>query len=301
MAPTASLSDLYDSGKLGLSFELFPPKTPEGENDLFRNLEELVSFGPSFVTCTYGAGGSTRDKTLEIVQRVKREHGLPVASHLTCVGATADDLRAYLRRAQALGIDYIVALRGDPPQGEGAFRPVPGGFSHARELVELLHEEFPDFDVAVAGYPEKHPEAPSLEFDIARLKEKVDAGADIVITQLFYDNADYFRFRDRCAAAGIRVPIVPGLLPVTGLAQVKRITSMCGAHLPPTFLADLEACDGRPQDQFEVGVAYAARQVEELIREGCPGLHFYVLNKSRAAARILRRMAQPDGVFDFRF
>lgn len=294
MARTRRLADNYGPQKFGLSFELFPPKTPEGEADLFVNLRELVSFGPSFITCTYGAGGSTRDKTLDITCRVKREFGLPVASHLTCVGATVDDLRAYLREAREKGVDYIVALRGDPPKGENEFRATAGGYAYSCELVCLIHSEFPEFEVAVAGYPEMHPEAASLDADIANLKHKVNCGADIVITQLFYSNGHFLRFRDRCVQAGISVPIVPGLLPVTNLAQVKRITSMCGAHLPQDLLERLEACEGEPQEQFEVGVDHAARQVEELVREGAPGVHFYVLNKSRAAARILRRLALPE-------
>ncbi|MDX9972502.1 MAG: methylenetetrahydrofolate reductase [NAD(P)H] [FCB group bacterium] len=294
MARTRRLLDNYGPGKIGLSFELFPPKTPEGETDLFQNLRELVAFGPSFITCTYGAGGSTRDKTLDIAGRVKREFGLPVASHLTCVGATADDLRQYLREARDRDIDYIVALRGDPPKGEEAFRVTEGGYAYACELVGLLRAEFPEFDVAVAGYPEMHPEAVSLDADIDNLKRKIDCGADIVITQLFYSNARFLEFRDRCAGAGINAPIVPGLLPVTNLTQVKRITSMCGAHLPEEFQARLEASEGQPQEQFEIGVEHASRQVEELVREGTPGVHFYVLNKSRAAARILGQMSLPE-------
>lgn len=294
MAPTVRLAEHYGAGRFGLSYELFPPKTPEGEEDLFRNLLELVSFRPSFITCTYGAGGSTRQKTLEIAGRVKREFALPVASHLTCVRSTADDLREYLREAEALGIDYIVALRGDAPRGEGAFRPEPGGFCYANELVSMVRDEFPAFDVAVAGYPETHPEASCPEADIENLKRKIDAGADIVITQLFYDNADYFRFRDRCAATGIEAPLVPGVLPVTSLNQLKRATSLCGARVPQDFLASLEAHEESLPDQFEVGVEYATRQVEELVKGGCPGMHFYVFNKSRATARILRRLALPE-------
>lgn len=294
MARTRRLADNYGAPKLGLSFELFPPKTSEGEADLFVNLRELVAFGPSFITCTYGAGGSTRDKTLDIAGRVKQEFGLPVGSHLTCVGATADDLRAYLREARDRDIDYIVALRGDPPKGEGTFRPTEGGYAYACDLVGLVRSEFLEFDVAVAGYPEKHPEAPDFETDVLNLKRKVDCGASIVISQLFYGNEVFFRFRDRCVGAGINVPIVPGLLPVTNVAQVKRITSMCGAHLPQDFLERLEASEGNAQEQFEIGVDHTAGQVEELLREGAPGVHFYVLNKSRAAARILRQLSLPE-------
>ncbi len=283
----------YGPGRFGLSIELYPPKTDEGMKDLFNNLTELVNFGPAFVTCTYGAGGSTRDRTLEIVGRVKRDFGLPVAAHLTCVGATADDLRAYLCDAARLGVDGIVALRGDPPQGETSFRAVEGGFAYAADLVRLIRTEFPNFQVAVAGYPEKHIEATSFEADLEHLKAKVDAGADFIVTQLFYKNDDYFHFRDRCIASGIEIPVVPGILPVTNLAQIKRISAMCGAMLPREFLARLEAQASDPKGQFDVGVYYATRQVEELVDAQVPGIHFYALNKSQATATILRALTLP--------
>jgi methylenetetrahydrofolate reductase (NADPH) len=276
-----------------LSFELFPPKTPAGDRALLDHVRELMRFRPSFVTCTYGAGGSTRVKTLEIVSQVKERFGVPVASHLTCVGSSVDDLRAYLSDATARGIDHVVALRGDPPQGETEFQPAEGGLAFANELVTLVHSEFPHFGIAVAGYPEKHLEAPSLEADIAHLKRKVDAGADVVITQLFYNNADFLWFRERCRAMGIRVPIVPGILPVTNLAQVQRITAMCGAHLPGQFVIQLAQHDN-PDWQFQVGVQYAIEQVRGLLAAGVPGLHFYVLNKSQAASEVLRAVALPD-------
>src|SRR5688572_25707857 len=204
-----TLSAAYGAGKFGLSFELFPPKTEQGIANLFQHVARLVEFRPSFITCTYGAGGSTQSTTLEIVARVHREFRLPVATHLTCVGRTVDELREYLQSARAADVENVVALRGDPPRGDTVFRPVEGGLRYGNELVGLIRAEFPEFGVAVAGYPETHPEAPSSEADLTNLKRKVDAGADVVITQLFYDNADFFRFRDRCAAAGIRVPIVP--------------------------------------------------------------------------------------------
>lgn len=281
-----SLTSAYQEGTLSLSFELFPPKTPEGEEALFSHLERLMTFTPRFVTCTYGAGGSTRHRTLDIVEQVKRRFGVPVASHLTCVGATADDLRAYLSDAASRGIDHIVALRGDPPRGEATFTPVTGGYRYANELVALVRSAFPSFGVAVAGYPETHKEAVSPAVDIENLKRKVDAGADVVLTQLFYDNDDFFRFRDRAAQAGIRVPIVPGILPVTNLPQIKRVASLCGASLPASFVADLEAVDDA-DGQFAVGVDFAIRQVQGLIQAGVPGIHFYVLNKSQATAAVL--------------
>jgi methylenetetrahydrofolate reductase (NADPH) len=282
------LSAAYAPGQLGLSFELFPPKTAAGDVELFAHLEDLAAFRPSFITCTYGAGGSTRAKTLEIVTEVRRRFGLPVASHLTCVGSTVEQLREYLRDAAGRGIENIVALRGDPPRGETGFKPVPGGLAYANELVTLIRGEFPEFGVAVAGYPETHQEALSPDADLTNLRRKVEAGGDVVITQLFYRNDDYFRFVDRARAAGIRVPIVPGILPVTNLAQIKRLAALCGAKLPPPFVAALEACQTDAAAQFEVGVEYATCQVRDLIDRGAPGIHFYVLNKSQATARILR-------------
>jgi methylenetetrahydrofolate reductase (NADPH) len=285
------LPDIYGPGKFGLSFELFPPKTEAGQAALFKNLDELMAFGPSFVTCTYGAGGSTRDKTLEIVERVRRQFDCPVASHLTCVGSTVDDLRAYLSEAARRGIDNIVALRGDPPKGETTFRPVDGGLRYANELVTLIRREFPQFGVAVAGYPETHQEAPGPEEDLQNLRRKVEAGADVVVTQLFFNNADFFTFRERYQAAGIRVPLVPGILPVTNLAQIQRIAGLCGAVLPAQFVADLLAQGDNEEAQFTVGVEFATRQVQELVEAGVPGIHFYVLNKSPATVRILRALA----------
>ena len=291
MPQTTSLSDTYRPGTFGLSFELFPPKTPAGEKALYKHVAALVEFGPSYITCTYGAGGSTREKTLEIISEVKARHGLPVASHLTCVGSTVDDLCAYVREAQEKGVDYIVALRGDPPRGESEFKPVEGGLSYANELVELLRAEFPDFGIAVAGYPEKHQEAPSAEVDLANLKRKVAAGADVVITQLFYNNADFFEFRERYESAGIDVPLVPGVLPVTNLSQIKRITSLCGAKLPDEFVSRLAEKEDDADWQFEVGVEFATAQVQQLIDAGVPGVHFYVLNKSQATAKVLENVS----------
>lgn len=287
------VSEAYGSGKFGLSFELFPPKTADAEAVLFEHVAALVKLGPSYITCTYGAGGSTRDKTLQIVQEVARRFGCSVAAHLTCVGSTVDALRSFLRDAEARGVENIIALRGDPPRGEKSFKPVAGGLRYANELVALIRSEFPGFGIAVAGYPEKHLEAPSFEVDLANLKRKVAAGADAVITQLFYDNDDFFRFQDRCEAIGIREPIVPGLLPVTNLAQIQRITSLCGARLPEAFIEALRACGDDSAGQFQVGVEFATRQVQGLVDAGVPGIHFYVLNKSQAAAQVLKAVTLP--------
>jgi methylenetetrahydrofolate reductase (NADPH) len=291
-----SLSAVYGPGKFGLSFELFPPKTPQGEAALFEHVARLVEFGPSYITCTYGAGGSTQHSTLGIVARVHREFHLPVATHLTCVGATADDLRDYLRRASSEGVENVVALRGDPPRGDAKFQAVPGGFSYANELVSLIRREFPNSGIAVAGYPETHQEAVSPRADLENLKRKVDAGADVVITQLFYENADFFAFRTRCQELGIRAPIVPGLLPITNFAQIKRITALCGAKLPASLVAGLEAAGEDAERQFELGIEFAIRQTRELIDAGVPGIHFYVLNRSEAAARVLGEVQLPGAV-----
>lgn len=281
-----SLSTLFSSKKRILSFELFPPKNDQGLVELMKTVDELARYKPDFWTCTYGAGGSTRDRTLSITSEVRKKLNQPVASHLTCVGSTKDQLRDYLRSASEAGVDYIVALRGDPPKGDSEFKPVPGGLSYANELVELIRAEFPQFGIAVAGYPEVHQEAPSAEVDLQNLVRKVKAGADIVVTQLFYDNDDFFRFQDRCVAAGINVPIVPGLLPVLSLAQVQRIASLCKARLPESFVSRLSQSE-QPEWQFQVGVEHATEQARQLIDRGVPGIHFYVLNKSLATSTIL--------------
>lgn len=282
----------YPPRNFTLSFELFPPKTPAGEEGMYASVRELMAFGPDVITCTYGAGGSTRDKTLEITSQVKQRFGVRVASHLTCVGSTVGQLETYLREAQARGIDNIVALRGDPPKGESAFQPVDGGFRYACELVALIRRTFPGFGLAVAGYPETHQEAVSPQADLENLKRKVDAGGDVVITQLFYSNADFFRFSEECRRLGIVAPIVPGILPVTNLSQIQRITSLCKACLPEEFLRELAQRDDADW-QFRVGVDYATRQVQELIDAGVPGIHFYVLNKSSATSAVLQSVKRP--------
>ena len=285
-----ALSDFFGRDQFGLSFELFPPKTDAGLAALYRHVEVLLQFEPNFITCTYGAGGSTQEKTLQIVAAVKEKFQVHVASHLTCVGSTVDDLRSYLTTAAERGVDSIVALRGDPPKGESSFQAIDGGFQYANELVSLIKSEFSDFGIAVAGYPETHQEAPSAEVDLENLKRKVDCGADVVVTQLFYGNDDFFRFRDRCDAIGIQVPIVPGLLPVTNLGQIQRITSLCGAQLPTKFVSRLSEQQDNDDWQFQVGVEFAIEQVRQLVERGVPGVHFYVLNKSQATSQVLRAL-----------
>jgi methylenetetrahydrofolate reductase (NADPH) len=285
-----SITDDYTAGRFGLSFELFPPKSAESEAVMWQTVAELMDFEPVLITCTYGAGGSTRGTTLDVLKGVRARHDIPVASHLTCVGSSIDELRDYLREARQIGVTAIVALRGDPPKGETAFTPVDGGLRYASELVSLIRAEFPELGILVAGYPETHQEAVSPDDDLENLKRKCEAGGDVVVTQLFYDNADYFRFRDRCGALGITTPIVPGVMPVTNYAQVRRIASLCKARLPEAFTGPFEAAGDDEVAQFEVGVNYAARQVEELIAGGVPGIHFYVLNKSPATVRVLNHV-----------
>jgi methylenetetrahydrofolate reductase (NADPH) len=287
------ISSAYGSGKFGLSFELFPPKTPAGEEALARHVERLVEFTPSYITCTYGAGGSTQSKTLDIIAAVRDRHGLPVATHLTCVGRTVEQIADFLRTAVERGITNVVALRGDPPKGSSEFAAIEGGFRYANELVAFIRGRFASMGIAVGGYPEIHQEATCPDTDLANLKRKVDAGADVIITQLFYSNDDYWRFCDRCQAAGINVPIVPGLLPVTNFAQIQRISSLCGATIPASFCNALESAGNDPEAQFAVGVDQATRQLAELLEAGVPGVHLYVLNKSEAASEVLRAVSLP--------
>ena len=287
------IGEVYADGRFGLSFELFPPKTPAGEKALFEHLNRLIEFSPSFITCTYGAGGSTQAKTLDIIDRVQNAYACMVASHLTCVGLSRNELIHYLQEADKRNISNIVALRGDPPQGADSFEPPDDGLRYASELVTLICDAFPEFGIAVAGYPETHREAESPEADLENLQRKVELGGDLVITQLFYDNADFFRFQELCKVRGIQVPIVPGILPVTNLAQIQRISGLCGATLPPAFEAALKQCEDDEEKQFEVGVRFAIEQVTELIDHGVPGIHFYVLNKSNATARILESVKVP--------
>ena len=280
-----SLASHYATSRCAISFELFPPKTDAGLKSLCENVERLKQFQPAFFTCTYGAGGSTQGATLDVLRKVRELTDLPVASHLTCVNATVVQLEDYLRQASAQGVDYIVALRGDPPKGSERFEAVEGGLRYANELVDLIESKF-DFGIAVAGYPEVHQEAADSKTDLENLKRKVDAGADVVITQLFYDNIDYFRFRDRCEKTGIHVPIVPGILPVTNFKQAVRIADMCKASIPHSLQSAMTATEDS-EAQFEIGVEHARQQTLDLIAQQVPGIHYYVLNKSDAAAALL--------------
>ncbi len=293
--PTMRIRDLFRTRPFVLSIEVFPPKTEAGDEGLYRALERLRAYQPGFVSCTYGAGGSTQGRTLEICRRVQADFELTATSHFTCVGSTREELLDWLARATQTGIGNIMALRGDPPQGQTEFKTMTGGLSHANELVELIRSHYPDLGIGVAGYPEKHPEAPDLDTDLVHLQRKVDAGADAVFTQLFYENANFLRFRDRCTQRGITVPVVPGIMPITEFARIKRITSMCGSVFPNSLASRLEAVQHDPQAQFDIGVEFAIQQCRELIDAGVPGMHFYVLNRSESCERILDGLGLQPG------
>jgi methylenetetrahydrofolate reductase (NADPH) len=268
------------------SFEFFPPKTDEGAANLEEAMGTLQALEPSFASVTYGAGGSTRDNTIAITKRIKGDHGIEAMAHLTLVGATTDDLRAVLDQLAEAGIDNVLALRGDPPAGQEEWRETEGGLKYSVELAELIRDEYP-FCIGAACFPEVHPSAPDLETDLRYLKRKVDSGVSFLITQLFFDNRLYFDFVDAARGAGIDVPIIPGIIPVTSLPQLRRMTSLCGSSIPSDFLEALELRDGDPDSTLELGVAYATLQCAELLRHGAPGIHFYTINRSPATRAIL--------------
>lgn len=281
------IGEIYCGERFGLSVEVFPPKTPDGDAALYQTLQRLAPFQPAFVSCTYGAGGSTRSRTVELCVEIQRRFELTATAHLTCVGATRDELVEWLDDATHRGISNIMALRGDPPSDATSFRPVATGLAHANELVGLIRRWHHDVGIGVAGYPETHQEAPDPQTDLDNLKRKVDAGADAVFTQLFFVNEHFLDFRDRCAGAGIGVPLIPGIMPVTSFERIQRITSLCGAVFPEELAARLEAVRDDEAGQFDIGVEHAIRQCRELIDAGVPGLHFYVLNRSQACETIL--------------
>ncbi|MDX2005324.1 MAG: methylenetetrahydrofolate reductase [NAD(P)H] [Meiothermus sp.] len=286
-----SIVDALNSPKPAFSFEFFPPKTPKGEASLFQTLHELKGLSPAFVSITYGAGGSERHKTAEWAGRIQAEVGLTAMAHLTCVGSTRDELREILGRYRAAGVRTIMAVRGDPPKDSSGFVPTEGGFRYAAELVGFIRQEFGDaFALAGGGYPEGHPESVSLEADLRRLREKVDAGLDFVVTQLFFNNALYFGFVERARRAGISVPIVPGLMPITDLGQIRRFMDMCGASIPGPLLSRLERAAG-PEEVLQVGVEHTTRQAQELLEAGVPGVHLYTLNKSPATRQVMEGLA----------
>jgi methylenetetrahydrofolate reductase (NADPH) len=268
------------------SFEFFPPKTDAGVSALMQTLSTLKGLDPAYVSVTYGAGGSTRDRSIEIAKRITSEVGIDVMAHVTCSGMSADDLRSLFRELEAAGIQNVLALRGDPPRGAETFQTAEGGYAHASDLVGMLEREF-DFCIGGACYPEKHPEAQSLHADLEALECKVAAGARFLITQLFFDNAHYFEFVARARARGITIPIVPGIMPITNYDQIARFTAMCGATIPAALRAELDARRDEPEAVAELGVAYATLQCVELLENGAPGVHFYTLNKSPATRAVV--------------
>jgi methylenetetrahydrofolate reductase (NADPH) len=276
------ISDGFERGRAMISFEFFPPKAEAGFDALFRAIAELKKLSPAYVSVTWGAGGSTRRKTLELTARIQDEIGITAMAHLSCVGSTRDELAATLAKLRELGIENVLALGGDPPPG---YTPPPGGLEYANELVELVRARF-DFCVGAACYPEKHPRSPSPELDLAMLAQKVRAGVDFLITQLFFDNADYFAFVARARAAGVMAPIVPGIMPIVSGASIRRMTALCGARIPSELVRALDAAGDDDDATLEVGVEWATAQCRELLARGAPGIHFYTLNRSPATRRI---------------
>lgn len=289
MEPFLRINDLLSQGKRFISLEFFPPKEKDAWPSFFYEAGKLSILNPSFVSVTYGAGGSTQANTLELVTRFSRDLGLNPMAHLTCVGASEDSLRSFLDGLREAGVDNVLALRGDPPQGQPDFKPENAAFQYASDLTGFIHEAYPDLCIGVAGYPETHPQAESADKDLDYLKLKVDKGGSVVITQLFFNNDHYFRFVERCRARGIDKPIIPGVLPILNLASVKRILSLCGATIPAEYLARLEAANdqGGASAVRELGVEFAREQCRDLIARGAPGVHLYTLNKAQACLDIV--------------
>ena len=280
-----------------ISFEFFPPRNADGIPGVLDTVNELTAYCPDFISVTYGAGGSTRHFTEEITVSAKQSAGVEVMAHLTCAGQTIQELDDVLQRLDDAGIENVIALRGDPPRGEQQFTVTEGGFSHASDLVSHIRANY-EFGIAAACYPEGHTEAESLERDLEYAKLKVDKGADFLITQLFFDNADYFAFADRAVASGIDVPVIPGILPVLSAPQIRRFTALCGSKIPTDLDAELDRLADDDAAVRDLGVEYAARQVEELWAAGVPGVHFYVLNRSYSVSRILDHLGIPGHIPD---
>jgi methylenetetrahydrofolate reductase (NADPH) len=268
------------------SFEFFPPRTDEGDRNLRATLEALRDLEPDFVSVTYGALGSTRDRTVDLTHWIKQDLGIEAMAHLSCVGSSREDLHVILDGMQRAGIENVLALRGDPPAGESDWKPHPGGLRYSTELATVIRDGYP-FSIGAACFPEVHPEAPDMAADLHFLRQKVDSGVSFLITQLFFDNELYFRFIEEARAAGIDVPIIPGIMPITNVAQIKTITGRCGASIPSRLLKALEWRTEDPEAVLQLGVAYATLQCAELLARGAPGIHFYTLNRSHATRAIL--------------
>ena len=282
------ISERLHAGGPTLSFEFFPPKDDIGFWDLYKTIESLKPLDPTYVSVTYGAGGGTRRKTVELVGRIKRDVGIEPMAHLTCVGATREEIAGVLDELRMQKIENLLALRGDPPAGTSSFVPVQGGFGHADELIAFIREHHDHFCLGAACYPEGHPEAPSRDADLANLKKKVDAGVDFLISQLFFDNADFFAFREQTQRAGIAVPMIAGIMPVLSVGQTKRFTQMCGARIPTDLLRRIEAVEDDPEAVRQIGMYHSTQQCLELLRGGVAGIHFYTLNRSTATRAIFQ-------------
>ena len=280
------IRELLSCGRPSISFEFFPPKNERGFEQLRDSLASLRELRPTYVSVTYGAGGSTRRRTIDLLMQLREEYGLEAMAHVTCVGSSRGALRDTLQRLSDGGVENLLALRGDPPADEPSFRPAPDGFGHASDLIAMARRHF-NFCVVGACYPEGHVEAPSLDVDLEHLRLKVDAGCEVLITQLFFDNQKYFDFVARARAAGIGVPIIPGIMPITNVAQIERFTKVCGAAIPEPLLSELRRLQDDPHAVLSLGVAHATAQCVELLQRGAPGLHFYTLNKSPASRTIL--------------
>ena len=274
-------------GNFSISFEFFPPKTPEGEEDLFQTIKSLRAINPSFVSVTYGAGGSTRDRTRRVVERIHKETDLTVMAHLTCIAHSREELLQIIGEYKEIGIENLLALRGDRQANMPDFRPPEDGCTHADQLVRLIMENYGDwFSIGVASYPEGHPESPNMEWEIKYFKKKVEAGADFSITQMFFDNSYYYEFVDLCQKAYIDIPIIPGIMPITNFRQVQKFASMCGATIPQRLIERLEPYADSPEETLKIGVEFAIEQCLDLLENNVPGLHFYTLNKSKATLMV---------------
>ena len=280
------ISDALAARRPFFSFEFFPPRNDEARAQLLETAQTLRDLRPAFVSVTYGAGGSTRARTVEVSKQISAEIGLNVMAHVTCVGSSRAELRSLLNDLESAGIENVLALRGDPPRDAGTFVQPEGGFAHASELVAMIKRSY-RFCVGGACHPEKHSEAPDFATDLRHLREKVDVGAEFLITQLFFDNDKYFSFVERARAEGITVPILPGIMPITNFEQIRRFTALCGATIPPKLLVELEARREESKAVEDLGVAFATLQCADLLRRGAPGIHFYTLNKSPASRAIV--------------
>ena len=290
-----AISRKFEQDTPVISVEFYPPKGENGGQQILKAARELADISPDFVSITYGAGGSTRERTIEYARLLRNDIGFDVMPHLTCVGHSQNELADVLQSYHNSGFRNIMTLRGDPPKGENIFKPHPDGFKYASELVMFIREQYPEFCLGVAGYPEKHPEAHSLAIDLKNLKTKVDAGADFITTQLFFNNQDYFDFVDACRKQGISAPIIAGLLPVISAGQLKRFCKMCGASIPTELEAQLNNAGEDEKQVIEIGVNWAYRQIAELIEKGAPGIHLYILNRSYSVVEAVKRLRK-DGL-----